>query len=399
MVSTKAPGDGEDFYRNLAPFHHFVREAFSPRFYVPLPADWLLLVADIAGSTRAVERGRYNEVNYLGAACIVAVSNALPGLALPCVFGGDGATVAVPPSARDTAVAALAATRRWGRAAFGLELRVGVVPMAEIARRGGEVQVAKLEFSPGNAMAMFRGDGFDLADRLVKEDDGSQGFRVPEGGDAAGAPDLTHLSCRWAPLASENGVMLCLIVAARAASVAQSDAVYRQVLERVNGIAALDNVHASPVKPGNLHARIALRAMRREAAGRHGPWWRRWPPVALQHLAQAFTFWFGLRPGGFDPQRYKREVVVNSDFRKVNGMLRLIIDCSMQHSDLIEAALEEMHEVGLIDFGAHRASHAIMTCVTPNVDHNEHVHFIDGSQGGLWSAAKGLKMRMARQAR
>jgi len=46
-------------------------------------------------------------------------------------------------------------------------------------------------------------------------------------------------------------------------------------------------------------------------------------------------------------------------------------------------------------FGAHRASTAIMTCVTPNIGNHEHVHYIDGSEGGLWSAAKGLKAQLA----
>ena len=37
----------EHFYRELKPFHSFVDEAFDGRHYVALPADWLLIVADI----------------------------------------------------------------------------------------------------------------------------------------------------------------------------------------------------------------------------------------------------------------------------------------------------------------------------------------------------------------
>ena len=83
-----------NFYRDLEPFHSFVDEAFDTRFYVELPADWTLVVADITGSTlRAVKSGKYAEVNYLGAACIVAVTNALDDVSVPSVFGGDGATL------------------------------------------------------------------------------------------------------------------------------------------------------------------------------------------------------------------------------------------------------------------------------------------------------------------
>jgi hypothetical protein len=54
-----------------------------------------------------------------------------------------------------------------------------------------------------------------------------------------------------------------------------------------------------------------------------------------------------------------------------------------------------MPRAGRIHFGAHRAGHAIMTCVTPDVDSGEHVHHIDGGDGGLYSTAKQLKARMA----
>ena len=384
-----------DFYRDLAPFHSFPNEVFAPQVYRPLPRDWWLIVTDIAGSTRAVERGHYAEVNYLGAACIVAVNNALPDLAVPAVFGGDGATLAVPPEARDAALVALLATSRWGRAAFALQLRVGTVPMSVLAERGDDVAVAKLEFSPGNAMAMFRGSGLDVADRLIKDDDGSQGYRRDDRDTTHAAPDLSALSCRWSPMASQNGVVLCLIVQARAPGLAASDAVYREVLARIDVIAPLDSAATNPVKLSALKMRLRPDAIRKEASHEPGPRWRRWPSVFVRHLLQALVFWFNLRPGGFDPRRYLREVSVNADFRKVAGMLRLIMDCSAVQADAIEELLDEMQRAGRLRFGAHRASHAIMTCVTPNVENGEHVHYIDGGDGGLYSAAKQLKARLA----
>jgi hypothetical protein len=385
-----------DFYRDLAPFHSFPDEVFAPEVYRALPRDWVLLIADIAGSTRAVEAGRYAEVNYLGAACIVAVNNALDGFVVPAVFGGDGATLAVPPEARDAALAALLATSRWGREAFDLELRVGVVPMSVLAEHGDEVAVAKLEFSPGNAMAMFRGSGLDAADRLIKADAlGRDGYRLLDTESARGAPDLHTLSCRWAPLAAENGVMLCLIIAARAATLAQSDAIYREALAHIDAIAPLDSAATSPVKLSTLRMRLRIAAMRKEVSHEPGPAWRRWPRVFVRHLLQALVFWFNLEPGNFDPRRYRHEVTINADFRKVAGMLRLILDCSTAQADAIEAALEPMQRAGRIHFGAHRAGHAIMTCVTPDVDSGEHLHHIDGGDGGLYSAAKRLKARIA----
>jgi len=115
----------------------------------------------------------------------------------------------------------------------------------------------------------------------------------------------------------------------------------------------------------------------------------------VRHLVQGLVFWLDLGPGGFDPHRYRRDVVINADYRKVSGMLRLILDCTPAQADDIERALCDMQRQGKLHFGTHRAREAIMTCVTPNVDNHEHVHFIDGGDGGLYLAARALKERMA----
>lgn len=382
------------FYRDLEPFHSFVEEAFEPSFYVDLPQDWILVVADITGSTKAVEAGKYAEVNYLGAACIVAVTNALDRYTVPTVFGGDGATLAVPPVALSAALDALSATQRWGKVAFNLDLRVGAVPVDELKRRGASIQIAKMEFSPGNAMAMFRGNGFDLADDLVKHGADGKRFDVTAPSSDNAMPDLESLSCRWAPLPSENGNMLCLIVGARTLP-EQTDDVYREVLAQINEVVALNQSVSSPVKTANLNFELRSEGIWKEAKTLPGPVWLNVFKVLPIHLIARFSFGFNKKVGNFDPVQYRKEMAINSDFRKVNGMLRLIVDCTETQCDSVEALLSELRKQGLIVFGAHRASTAIMTCVTPNIGNHEHVHYIDGSEGGLWSAAKGLKAQLA----
>jgi hypothetical protein len=379
-----------NFYRDLEPFHSFVDEAFEAKHYVPLPEDWLLVVADITGSTAAVQSGKYAEVNYLGAACIVAVTNAVKEFDLPTVFGGDGATLAVPEAAREATLAALLATQAWGKASFDLDLRVGAVPISEIVKRGSTIAVAKMAFSPGNNMAMFRGDGFDLADTLVK--DGT--YAIEASGDAKSSPDLESLSCRWSPMPSTNGHMLCLIIGAEARSALPADDVYREVLERINAIASLNTVESSPVKVSSMKVRFGLDSMSKDVKTRQGPAWLNWLKVVPLFVFAAIVFRLKKKVGDFDPSEYMEEMAINADFRKVNGMLRLIIDCTDKQCDEIEALLNDMHDRGDIIFGAHRAKQAIMTCVAPNIGNHEHVHYIDGSEGGLWSAAKGLKEQL-----
>lgn len=384
-----------DFYRQLKPFRGFVEGVVDDGHYAPVPDDWLIAVADVVNSTEAVKAGKYHEVNYLGAAVIVAAGNAAPELTLASVFGGDGATLAIPPEAESRVAKALLATRRWGTRAFDLDLRVGIVPMSELKRRSAWLLVAKMEFSPGNDMAMFRGTALDVADRLVKEGDAGRSFQLEEPQERVARPDLETLSCRWEPLIPEAGQMLCLIVSALADAAEESDDVYRGVLNEINAVVALEAVKSSPIKLSNLNFRFPSWGIVREAKSRGGFWLLNLIPVVAFHLFIYVTDRFHIQVGRYDPRRYRREMTINADFRKLKGNLCLVIDCGEAEIAAIERFLERQQKEGRLVYGMHRASHAIITCVVPSASENEHVHFVDGGEGGLWRAAESLKIQLA----
>jgi hypothetical protein len=97
----------------------------------------------------------------------------------------------------------------------------------------------------------------------------------------------------------------------------------------------------------------------------------------------------GLRIGGFAPATYLRQVVENSDFRKYEDGLRMIIDCTPELADRLERRLAAAG--GAARYGLHRQTGAMMTCFTPSPARSDHVHFIDGAQGGYAAAASALK--------
>ncbi len=99
----------------------------------------------------------------------------------------------------------------------------------------------------------------------------------------------------------------------------------------------------------------------------------------------------GIRIGGFDPDRYRREIVENADFRGYDDGLRMTIDCSPAQADRIEALLRRARDEGIARFGLHREAEALMTCIAPLPSHSDHVHFIDGATGGYTLAAAQLK--------
>ena len=72
--------------------------------------------------------------------------------------------------------------------------------------------------------------------------------------------------------------------------------------------------------------------------------------------------------------------------------------CAGYHYDDTEVqgfSQTRMHGTGIVDYGVHAQASAQMTCLVPSAVRNDHVHFIDGSDGGYARAAEAMKARMA----
>ncbi|HEY9883062.1 MAG TPA: DUF3095 family protein, partial [Thermosynechococcaceae cyanobacterium] len=87
----------ETFYADLAPLKQFL-EITKPENFRSVPNDWYVVVTDIVESTKAIEEGRYKDINLLGACSIIAVLNVAQKIDIPFVFGGDGASIVIPPT-------------------------------------------------------------------------------------------------------------------------------------------------------------------------------------------------------------------------------------------------------------------------------------------------------------
>lgn len=386
--------NSDDFYENLPGFDEFP-DVTDLSLYSPLPGDWCIAVADVKGSTKAIKEGRYKDVNMMGAACITAVLNALPECNIPYVFGGDGATLAVPSSATALVKRVLGAARRLSENQFGLDLRAGIVPIGDIRDKGVDVLVAKFQLSPGNSMAMFAGGGVQRADALIKADEGNDRYRIPFP-ESDAPPDLEGLSCRWEPLKSCRGTMMSMLIHATGRTDIEKAATYRQIIDRVAEILQADPKEASPVSADNMIFKWPSQGIRNESKlfadsrNRIGKWLWLYGTSFIQFILEKFD----LSAGGYNAPAYREELRVNSDFRRFDDMLRMILDCPGEMADAIEAFFIELHTQGKIAFGTHRSDHALMTCLVFSLTQGEHVHFVDGSDGGFAMAAVQLKAQI-----
>ncbi|MGO3932000.1 DUF3095 domain-containing protein [Rhodopseudomonas pseudopalustris] len=375
------------FYDSVAVFRGF-RSLMDPALYSAVPDDWSIGTADVVDSTKAIAAQRYKAVNMAGASVIAAVANALEGREFPFVFGGDGASFAVGPDDLDRAREALSAAAAWVRDELDLTMRIALVPVAVVRAQGLDVRVARFAPSPHVSYAMFSGGGLGWAEAAMKRGE----FAIAPGPPGA-TPDLTGLSCRFEEIPSAQGVILSVLIVPAANA---DPAAFRSLIEEAVARTERSPDAGRPVPSQGPGLRWPPAGFDLEArATRGGPLIMRRVFVLFYTLFAYLIMRFGIKVGGFAPQTYVAQVVENSDFRKYDDGLRMILDCTPELADALEQLLVEASSAGIARYGLFRQDAAMMTCFTPSAMRSDHVHFIDGARGGYASAAMTLKAMKA----
>ena len=384
-----------DFYADLPVFEEF-SEFSDFSSYTNVPDDWVVVISDVVGSTKAISEGRYKDVNMVGAASITTVLNACGDTQVPFVFGGDGGTVVVPPELSDVASNALCALKNKSQEIFGLELRAGAIPVSDLRKDGASVKIRKFELSKGNFLAMFAGGGMERADQLLKSQMEPNPY-VLNSGPETGEPDLEGLSCRWEPLKATKGKMLTMMIKAMADNPRDERKLLSQIMAAIEKELGEEARKAAPVNKKSLRFRWPPQGLLREARMGDGdkPYWRRLSWVVFTSLVQLWCERFGTSFGGYDAKKYGQEMQTNTDFRKFDGILRMVLDVSDRQVEKIDQYLAGELADGKLVYGMHVADTALMTCMVFSLEQSEHVHFVDGSNGGFAMAAVDFKRRMS----
>ncbi len=375
------------YYEQLAPMRT-AAAVLDHASYMPAPADWHLAVSDIKGSTQAVAAGRHSEVNFAAATMIASLVN-LCGT-IPYQFGGDGAVALIPPQHAEIARKVLARTRRFAKAEFGLEQRVGIAPVQALFDRGVGLHVAKYAPADGSTYAVFHGGAVGLMESSVKgRGDDSLGViaAIDPALDDGEPPDLTGLSCRWTPIKSAAGKMVSLVI--KTSDHAKTHA----ELARVAGVAG---PHA--VSVGALQARWPPKGLMREARARKGKKSLAGTvvKVALETLLAYVVIKYRIKVGTFEPLAYMNEVAdVAVDFARSDDNLYMVFDCPEDRIAAVRAYLSDRAAKGELKFGMSLSDHAVMTCLVVSMMDGRHVHFVDGGDGGYTRAATEFKAQLA----
>lgn len=389
----------QDFFEKLPTVPDFTRVTDNA-LYTPLPDDWLLILTDITGSTQAIREGRYKLVNMVGAACIMGILNIAEDVGIPYVFGGDGATLAIPPELESAARQALVKIRALAEETMDLDLRLGIIPVSDLRSQGLDVTVLKYEISNGLFLAMFSGGGLSAADGLLKSDPDTNPYLIPKTETYDGPPDLEGLTCRWEPLQSRNGKILSLLVTVPHGTKEEKTTIYGNILKDLTAILGDVSDDYRPTSAQNLKLRWPPRNMWAEAklTAADVGFAKTIYKICFQTLVQMYLEKFGKKAGAYDGASYRGELLANTDFQRFDDMIRFVVDCRTDQIMAIETCLSGHHARGDIAYGLQSSDTALMTCLVFNLAEGAHLHFVDGGDGGFAYAAAGMKRQLAKMA-
>jgi hypothetical protein len=385
----------ETFYLDLPVIENFI-DVSKPEIYTGLPDDWQVVVTDVKDSTKAIEKGRYKDVNLLGASSIIAMLNLMKSFSLPFVFGGDGATICLPPSLVERAKRSLVATKQMATEVYGLELRVGIVPLQHIRIHGHDVLVARYRVSENFVQAVFTGGGLQFAEDCIKDPSGDSQFNLNVG-DAEPEADFSGLECRWQNVPSPYGEVVTLIVQAVGDEPERKNGTYRDVIRKISEIYGTDAM-CRPVHENDLSMTLNERQLSGESKVRSygkGMLYRLWYWFKIRY--GVMTGWYLMKmkteTKNMKWGEYKSQVAANTDYRKFDDKLRQVLSGTSEQRQLLTAFLEETFQRRELVYGVHVASTALVTCLIFNYN-GAHVHLVDSDNGGYSMAATQLKKQL-----
>lgn len=373
-----------DFYKKIQSFQK-IQSVFEDENYTELPIDWHIIVTDVRNSTIAVTEGKYKEVNMAGVLSIISVKNALNDESIPFVFGGDGATLAIPFASVKKALDALSICQQRVLQEFGLQLKFGSIQYGSLQANGFKIEVAKLELSPGNEIAMLRGSGLIKAEQQIKSTINEQVVKPLTSTPA----DFDGLECRWNPISSKKGMFLSVIIQPIDSNNSMVlSSITQKIFSIVKDQVSMDFDQLPRTWPPTH--------LMQELLIKHG----RNPITFIKYgLICAFTFFFSIllklvkRESKNGASQYLHQLIANTDHFKVEGSIKFVIDTTTKEREQIIEVLNQFQNEKKIYFGFNESSFAVITCFVRSL--TNHIHFIDGGNGGYTKASVMLKSQKA----
>ncbi len=352
-----------------------------------VPDNWHVLITDVKRSTIAIENGLHETVNLIATGSIVAVLNIAykTNITVPYFFGGDGATFIVPDSILEKILKALLIHQENTRNTFNLELRVGHIPVEYIYKADHLLNISKLKASNIFSIPIVLGDGLAFAEKLIKGED----YKLSPLSMADEVLDLSGMQCRWDKIKPPDNYDEVVSLLVTSPEGQKQNLVFKKVIDQIDRIyGKLEK--RSPITISKLKLKTTLGKIALEMKtklGGYKPFYlmRTWFTTLLG------TLYFRTKTG----KTYLTKLVDLSDTLVIDGKINTVISGTSAQRKQLEIALNELESAGEIRFGLFVSKESVMSCYVRNLN-EDHVHFVDGSEGGYTRAAGVLKGKLSR---
>ena len=371
----------ENFYKNLKKMKS-IKDIAKDSLYSKIPDDWFIIATDITDSTKAINEGKYKEVNMVGALTIISILNIDKKADLPYVFGGDGSFVLIPKYLEEQTKQALLAVQDIAKKSYDLHLRVGILSIKTLKEKNKELLITKLDISKDYQQAIIKGGALEYVDTLLKTSDE---ILIKDNIDKNFEVDISGLECRWETVKSPKDDTLSIIIKT------SDEEFYANILEDIENVIG-DNTTRHPIVEKAIKLSFKNKDLNHEASMYSQNFF--FKHLILLKLKFINVLGYALIKNKIGQWgSYKKRVISTTDTEKFDDVLRMVVSTTQEESQRLEEYLEFQYQNQNLTYGIHKSDSALMTCLIFQ-RHGKHIHFVDGSNGGYALAAKDFKNRV-----
>lgn len=378
----------ENFYFEL-PVHtrSLSKLTANSSLFYNVPEDWHILVADIKNSTQAILDGKHQQVNLVATGSVIAILNlaAEKNITIPFFFGGDGATMLVPPALLSSGISALKKHKINTLKNFDFDLKIGHVSLEEVYKKGMHLKIARARINAIFNIPVVLGNGLQYAETLIKNN--PEQIVIPLDNYPL---NLDGMECKWDRIKppKEHQEVISLIVGSHGEEDPSKS--FSKVLK------AIDEIYGSP----RSRKPISVKRLKLNA---------KWGQINLEMRTKIGKFnglylvknwlrnnigkiYFSYSDSG---KNYLEKLVELTDTITIDGRINTVITGNaIQRSSLV-SYLDHLEKTGKITYGLQVSQESVMSCYVKDMASKDHIHFVDGADGGYTKAANNLKEKLS----
>ncbi|WP_029280083.1 DUF3095 family protein [Pedobacter borealis] len=377
----------DHFYSNLPihkiPLHQLL---IQNQLFEKVVASWSVIITDIKHSTVAVNSGQHENVNLIATGSIVAVLNIAfkANILVPFFFGGDGASFIVPPSIVDDVMKSLLKYKDNTLWNFNLDLRTGIMPVEEIYKQGHMLNICRFSSAETFSIPIVLGDGLAYAEQIIK----GENYLLTGHDTASNEIDLSGMQCRWdkiEPPENSDEVVTLIVIAPE---ITQQAAVFSKVIHHLDQIYGTSEKR-QPISVSKLVFKTSFNSLGKEMKHRIGK--IKFFELIKSWLINIYGYIYLRTERG---KKYLKQLVEMSDTLVIDGRINTVITGTAQQRLILQKALNQLEKNNEILYGLYVSGESIMSCYVRDLE-DDHIHFVDGADGGYTQAAGILKQKIS----